>query len=226
MRHAHMASPLSQGPGFPPPSATRYLNAAQAGCLQHPPLGRAGRSKTGLLKALAVASLSAALAACGGSETSSGPATDPETPTNPEKPDTPSTRHALIIDLDGATYRAVQQGMAAGSLPNLAKLNVQLAYSGGVVGTPSQQANLDMPGWASLLTGTWPIVTVWYLRHQTRSCVKTACFTLPSLARMPRPLHPADWPICSRLTMMPSVCTSWPIVLHKPSPCPVSPPRQ
>ncbi|MCR4145170.1 alkaline phosphatase family protein [Alcaligenes faecalis] len=150
-----MASPLSQGPGFPPPSATRYLNAAQAGSLQHPPLGRAGRSKTGLIKALAIASLSAALAACGGSETSSGPATDPETPTNPEKPDTPSTRHALIIDLDGATYRAVQQGMAAGSLPNLAKLNVQLAYSGGVVGTPSQQANLDMPGWASLLTGTW-----------------------------------------------------------------------
>lgn len=150
-----MASPLSQGPGFPPPSATRYLNAAQAGCLQHPLLGRAGRSKTGLIKALAVASLTAALAACGGSETSSGPATDPETPTNPEKPDTPSTRHALIIDLDGATYRAVQQGMAAGSLPNLAKLNVQLAYSGGVVGTPAQQANLDMPGWASLLTGTW-----------------------------------------------------------------------
>ncbi|URW82128.1 alkaline phosphatase family protein [Alcaligenes sp. DN25] len=155
MRHAHMASPLSQGPGFPPPSATRYLNAAQAGCLQHPPVGRAGRSKTGLIKALAVASLSAALAACGSSETSSGPATAPETPTNPVKPDTPSTRHALIIDLDGATYRAVQQGMAAGSLPNLAKLNVQLAYSGGVVGTPSQQANLDMPGWASLLTGTW-----------------------------------------------------------------------
>ncbi|WP_321288831.1 hypothetical protein [Alcaligenes phenolicus] len=155
MRHVHMASPLSQGPGFPPPSAIRYLNAAQAGSLQHPPLGRAGRSKTGLIKALAIASLSAALAACGGSETSSGPATDPETPTNPEKPDTPSTRHALIIDLDGATYRAVQQGMAAGSLPNLTKLNVQLAYSGGVVGTPSQQANLDMPGWASLLTGTW-----------------------------------------------------------------------
>ncbi|MGZ9570396.1 hypothetical protein ACVTTK_13665 [Alcaligenes nematophilus] len=150
-----MASPLSQGPGFPPPSATRYLNAAQAGCLQHPPVGRAGRSKTGLIKALAVASLSAALAACGSSETSSGPATAPETPTNPVKPDTPSTRHALIIDLDGTTYRAVQQGMAAGSLPNLAKLNVQLAYSGGVVGTPSQQANLDMPGWASLLTGTW-----------------------------------------------------------------------
>ncbi|MHC3917241.1 LamG-like jellyroll fold domain-containing protein [Alcaligenes nematophilus] len=154
MRHAHMASPLSQGPGFPSPSANPNLDAAQAG-EQRPPLGRAGRSNTGLIKALAVASLSAALAACGGSETSSGPATDPETPTNPEKPDTPSTRHALIIDLDGATYRAVQQGMAAGSLPNLAKLNVELAYSGGVVGTPSQQANLDMPGWASLLTGTW-----------------------------------------------------------------------
>lgn len=151
-----MASPLPQGPGFPSPSANPNLDAAQDG-EQHPTLSRSGRGKTCLFKALAVASLTAALAACGGSETGSGPATgtDPETPTNPEKPDTPSTRHALIIDLDGATYRAVQQGMAAGSLPNLAKLNVQLAYSGGVVGTPAQQANLDMPGWASLLTGTW-----------------------------------------------------------------------
>lgn len=83
------------------------------------------------------------------------PARTRNPPTNSEKPETPTSRHALIIDLDGATYSAVQQGIAAGTLPNLAKLNVQLAYSGGVVGTPSQQANLDMPGWASLLTGTW-----------------------------------------------------------------------
>ena len=155
MRHAHTARSATQRPGFPYPTEHLNLDADLAGTIQAPRLGRNGPGKSGLLKAVAVATLSAALAACGGSDTGSGPATDPETPTNPEKPETPTSRHALIIDLDGATYSAVQQGIAAGTLPNLAKLNVQLAYSGGVVGTPSQQANLDMPGWASLLTGTW-----------------------------------------------------------------------
>ena len=157
MRHAHTARSATQRPGFPYPTEHLNLDADLAGTLQPPRLGRNGPGKNGLLKAVAVATLSAALAACGGSDTGSGPATgtDPETPTNPEKPETSTSRHALIIDLDGATYSAVQQGIAAGTLPNLAKLNVQLAYSGGVVGTPSQQANLDMPGWASLLTGTW-----------------------------------------------------------------------
>ena len=157
MRHAHTARSATQRPGFPYPTEHLNLDADLAGTIHAPRHGRNGTGKSGLLKAVAVATLSAALAACGGSDTGSGPATgtDPETPTNPEKPETPTSRHALIIDLDGATYSAVQQGIAAGTLPNLAKLNVQLAYSGGVVGTPSQQANLDMPGWASLLTGTW-----------------------------------------------------------------------
>lgn len=152
-----MARSATQRPGFPYPTEHLNLDANLAGTIHAPRHGRNGTGKSGLLKAVAVATLSAALAACGGSDTGSGPATgtDPETPTNPEKPETPTSRHALIIDLDGATYSAVQQGIAAGTLPNLAKLNVQLAYSGGVVGTPSQQANLDMPGWASLLTGTW-----------------------------------------------------------------------
>ena len=157
MRHAHTARSATQRPGVPYPTENQTLDADLAGTIHAPRHGRNGTGKSGLLKAVAVATLSAALAACGGSDTGSGPATgtDPETPTNPEKPETPTSRHALIIDLDGATYSAVQQGIAAGTLPNLAKLNVQLAYSGGVVGTPSQQANLDMPGWASLLTGTW-----------------------------------------------------------------------
>lgn len=152
MRHAHTARSASQRPGFPSPSEHSYpdSNKRPFQGLSRPVLG-----KPGLLKALAVATLSATLAACGGSGTGNGPEAEPETPVNPDKPDTPNTRHALIINLDGATYQAVQQGIAAGSLPNLAKLHVQLAYSGGVAGTPSQQANLDMPSWASLLTGTW-----------------------------------------------------------------------
>jgi hypothetical protein len=49
----------------------------------------------------------------------------------------------------------VRQGIASGQLPNLAKLQLQLAYSGGVLNDVSQQPVLDAPGWATLLTGTW-----------------------------------------------------------------------
>jgi hypothetical protein len=69
----------------------------------------------------------------------------------------------LVIDLDGATYAAVQAGIAGGTLPNLAKLEVRLAYSGGMAGTPGQQPTLDTPGWATLLTGGWAS------RHQVMS---------------------------------------------------------
>jgi hypothetical protein len=61
----------------------------------------------------------------------------------------------LLIDLDGATYSAVQAGIGNGTLPNLAQFGVQLAYSGGIVGAGSQQPNLDGPSWATLLTGAW-----------------------------------------------------------------------
>jgi hypothetical protein len=148
------------------------------------------------LRAMAIATLSIALTACGGddNDTNDGaptptvptvpgsPATpdnpstpapapgtpetpsSPETPGTPEGPDTPETpdtptgppsQHALIIDLDSASYAAVQSGIASSTLPNLARLRVAPAYSGGVSGTPSQQPTLDMPGWATLLTGTW-----------------------------------------------------------------------
>lgn len=104
----------------------------------------------------ATAMLSLALTACGGSDDDSDSApTQPETPTTPQPPEASTSRHALVIDMDSAIYSAVQSGMAAGTLPNLARLQVQLAYSGGVAGTPSQQPTLDMPGWATLLTGTW-----------------------------------------------------------------------
>ncbi|MCL2450022.1 MAG: alkaline phosphatase family protein, partial [Polyangiaceae bacterium] len=67
----------------------------------------------------------------------------------------PLQKHVLLIDLDGATYGAVQTGIANGTLPNLAKLEVQIAYSGGVVGALSEQPSFDTPGWATLLTGAW-----------------------------------------------------------------------
>jgi hypothetical protein len=94
----------------------------------------------------------ALLSACGGgSSQSAAPATSVAPPTA----NLPVANRTLLIDLDGATYAAVQAGIAAKTLPNLAKLQVQLAYSGGVAGTSSQQQNLDTPSWASLLTGTW-----------------------------------------------------------------------
>lgn len=102
----------------------------------------------------ATAMLSLALTACGGSDDEPDAGTaQPETPITP--PAASASRHALVIDMDSAIYSAVQSGIAAGTLPNLARLQVQLAYSGGVAGTPSQQPTLDMPGWATLLTGTW-----------------------------------------------------------------------
>lgn len=112
------------------------------------------------------------LSACGGGSSGSAgvalpppaattpPATAPETP---DTPATPATPRALVIDLDGATYSAVQAGIAAGTLPHLAKLDLRLAYSGGMAGTPSQQPTLDTPGWATLLTGSWAS------RHQVMS---------------------------------------------------------
>ena len=61
----------------------------------------------------------------------------------------------LLVEVDGVTYNALAAGIAGGQLPNFAKLNVAPAYSGGVNGTLGVQLNLDTPGWATVLTGTW-----------------------------------------------------------------------
>ncbi|WP_183023039.1 alkaline phosphatase family protein [Variovorax sp. UMC13] len=113
------------------------------------------------------ATLGAVLSACGGGSGGSGNGsptpTPPTDPAQPELPGAPTVRRTLLIDIDGATYAAVQAGIANGSLPHLAKLEPRLAYSGGRVGTPSQQPTLDTPGWATLLTGAWAS------RHQVLS---------------------------------------------------------
>jgi hypothetical protein len=111
--------------------------------------------------------LVAALSGCGGGSSGNAGLALPNpaspAPTAPEQPSAPAANRTLVIDLDGATYSAVQNGIAGGTLPNLAKLEVRLAYSGGMAGTPSQQPTLDTPGWATLLTGTWAS------RHQVMS---------------------------------------------------------
>uniref|UniRef100_UPI000D459CD1 hypothetical protein n=1 Tax=unclassified Variovorax TaxID=663243 RepID=UPI000D459CD1 len=151
-----------------------------------PPLRAAARHARAFV---VTAALAATLGACGGGSSggagvallppaastpppASSPAT-PATPDTPATPETPGTPRALVVDLDGATYSAVQAGIAAGTLPHLAKLDLRLAYSGGMAGTPSQQPTLDTPGWATLLTGGWAS------RHQVmseapRQAVRTA----------------------------------------------------
>ena len=131
------------------------------------------------------ATLVAALSGCGGGSGGGGAALALPVPSSPEgaapsAPSAPAANRTLVIDLDGATYSAVQNGIAAGTLPNLAKLEVRLAYSGGVAGAPSQQPTLDTPGWATLLTGTWAN------RHQVMSDAPKQALRMPSVFQMAR----------------------------------------
>jgi hypothetical protein len=84
----------------------------------------------------------------------------------------------LVIELDGVTYSALTSGIAAGKLPNLAKLTFAPAYSGGVNSTLSQQPNLDTPGWASIVTGTWAD------RHQINSDAPNQALHAPTVFSM------------------------------------------
>ncbi|RYX97160.1 MAG: hypothetical protein EOO28_05285 [Comamonadaceae bacterium] len=121
-------------------------------------VARTGRLPRFARAAAAGAFMAMTLVACGGGDGDSGvaaPTPTPPGPTQPETPAGPVAARTLLIDLDAATYTAVQAGIASGALPNLARLNVQPAYSGGVAGAASQQPTLDMPGWATLLTGSW-----------------------------------------------------------------------
>ena len=69
----------------------------------------------------------------------------------PKKPE-----HVLLIGVDGAYAPAVQKVKT----PNI-DLIVQNgsvtwnAYTGGILGTPSQQTTYSGPGWDSMLTGVW-----------------------------------------------------------------------
>ncbi|NIF76138.1 alkaline phosphatase family protein [Paraburkholderia sp. Cy-641] len=105
--------------------------------------------------------LASVLAACSGSGNNTPSASNSTTPGNGQSAtaSTPSAstqaNRVLVIGLDGATYNAVQAGIANGTLPNLSKLNIGLAYSGGMAATNNQTPNLDTPSWATLLTGNW-----------------------------------------------------------------------
>ncbi|WP_233233312.1 hypothetical protein [Bordetella sp. LUAb4] len=128
--------------------------------LQEKQTARRGRLGRAFACSLALA---IALGGCfdgSGSSDSSDASTPPDTPPADSAPptDTPpaaGASRALIIGMDGVTYGAIQAGLASNTLPNLAKLKVSVAYSGGTPGGQTQQANLHTPGWATLLSGKW-----------------------------------------------------------------------
>lgn len=65
-------------------------------------------------------------------------------------------KHVLVIGIDGARSDSVQ----AAKVPNLRKLIAEgtvcwRAFSGGHIGTPTEQRLVSGPSWASILTGVW-----------------------------------------------------------------------
>ncbi|RZJ07254.1 MAG: hypothetical protein EOO54_23645, partial [Haliea sp.] len=79
---------------------------------------RTARRMPSLARAcLAAAALLAALSGCGGGGGGGG-----GSDAGPPPPAGPVVQRTLVIDLDAAIYRAVQDGITSGALPNLAKL--------------------------------------------------------------------------------------------------------
>jgi len=168
-------------------AAVRALHRQEPLAIRNASTPRGPRQRTAAwTRAVALtATLVAALSGCGGGSGGGGAALALPVPPSPDSatpgtPSAPAAKRTLVIDLDGATYSAVQSGIAAGTLPNLAKLEVRLAYSGGVAGAPSQQPTLDTPGWATLLTGTWAN------RHQVMSEAPKQALRMPSVFQMAR----------------------------------------
>ncbi|WEY41461.1 hypothetical protein [Paraburkholderia sp. SUR17] len=138
--------------------------------------------KTTLARLLCALTFVAVLGACGSSADGTGNSGN-HSNGNSTTPAQPTANRALVIELDGFTYAALSTGIANGSLPNLAKLHAAPAYSGGVNGTPTQQPNLDTPGWATLLTGTWGN------RHQVLSDLPNQALQAPTAFEMLKAAH-------------------------------------
>jgi hypothetical protein len=65
-------------------------------------------------------------------------------------------RHkALLIGIDGVQYEQLRQVIDAGKAPVIASFQPAMSYTGGIVGTSTQQTTYSGPGWATVLTGAW-----------------------------------------------------------------------
>lgn len=60
-------------------------------------------------------------------------------------------RKVLLIGLDGVQLEQLQQT----ATPNLDRLQLKKAYTGGISGTESEQGTSSGPGWSTILTGVW-----------------------------------------------------------------------
>ena len=65
------------------------------------------------------------------------------------------SKHAVFFGIDGAQLSRILALHSQGLLPQLDRFFVREAYTGGEIGTSTQQATSSGPGWATLLTGTW-----------------------------------------------------------------------
>ena len=60
-------------------------------------------------------------------------------------------KKVLLIGLDGVQLEQMQQI----ATPNMDRLIVKKAYTGGITGTASEQGTSSGPGWSTILTGVW-----------------------------------------------------------------------
>lgn len=60
-------------------------------------------------------------------------------------------KKVLLVGIDGLQFEKISQV----STPNLDKLKIVKAYTGGVKGSSSEQATNSGPGWTTILTGVW-----------------------------------------------------------------------
>ncbi|MGT2456002.1 hypothetical protein ACU4GI_23465 [Cupriavidus basilensis] len=66
-----------------------------------------------------------------------------------------ASKKVLLVGVDGATYSQLQSAMTQRTLPNLATLAITPAFTGGRLGTTTEQVPLDGPSWATVLSGSW-----------------------------------------------------------------------
>ncbi|MFY1664013.1 alkaline phosphatase family protein [Pseudomonas sp. Pseu.R1] len=65
-------------------------------------------------------------------------------------------RHkALLIGIDGVQYEQLKHAIEAGKAPVIGQFHPAMSYTGGIVGSSTQQPTLSGPGWATVLTGAW-----------------------------------------------------------------------
>ncbi|MGR5269069.1 hypothetical protein ACPV5R_15065 [Vibrio astriarenae] len=89
-------------------------------------------------------------------------------------PDPIKERKSLLVMIDGTRYEALLNA----NTPNLDKLAIQQAYTGGISGTLSQSGTSTVEGESTLWTGSWHTIqksgeegikTVWeHRRRETK----------------------------------------------------------